>query len=105
MFSRREIAAQARCGSVLYRDAESTALATCRSVFSELYHANSTKLACRSEQAVQTNRAPNRRCQRISGRIWLPLVCYSLSGKGGRHIHTPRRVYSCTVTQVAEGSL
>jgi hypothetical protein len=60
------------CGSIRYRDAETTAPATCRSVSSELHLATSAKLALRnglqrSVQAARTHGAPKRQCQIIPG--------------------------------------
>jgi hypothetical protein len=47
--SRRGIAAQqAMCGSVHYRDAETTDPHTCRAASSEVHHATSAELVCRN---------------------------------------------------------
>jgi hypothetical protein len=43
-------AQQAMCGSVRYRDAETTVPTICRAASSELYLATSAKLACRTDQ-------------------------------------------------------
>jgi hypothetical protein len=63
-------AQQAMCGSVRYRDAETTA--TCHAASSELHRPTSARLAPRNDQqhsaqAVRTYGASGIRCQRILG--------------------------------------
>jgi hypothetical protein len=71
-FYRQGISLQgAMCGSVRYRDAETTVSANYWSVSSELNRTTSAELARRmasdSVQAVRDQGAHNRRYQRISG--------------------------------------
>jgi hypothetical protein len=69
---------EAMCGSERYSHVESTVHASC-AASSELRSATSAKLAPRYDQwhcvqAGELKAAPKRRCQRIPGTFWLPLV-------------------------------